>query len=608
MSDPKEYTIGWICALSTEHTAACLFLDEEHDQPDPDQIAAGDNNAYTLGSMAGHKVVIAVLPHGEYGTTTTATVATNMLRSFTNIKVGLMVGIGGGAPTKEHDIRLGDVVVSSPQDGKGGVYQYDYGKRIQDQEFKPTGHLNQPPSAVLTAMALLMSKFERKGNRIRQTIDVILEENTRLKKKYGRPKSDHLFVSDFVHPEDDEGQGCKKVCETKPSNLIHRPLREDDEDDPAVHFGIIASGNSLMKDALMRDSLGSKGILCFEMEAAGLMNHFSCLVVRGICDYSDSHKNKEWQGYAAMTAAAYTKDLLKVMVPKRVESEQRLATMLSAIESISNKTTSVQEKIEDFQQQQQIDRVRAWLSPSDPSVNLEKALERRHPNTCRWLLDSNEYHSWRTTPSSFFWIYGLSGCGKTILASSILHQLQLEDSRAVLACHYFDVNGGDKRDVCQMLRSLLFQLYLKHSAATEVMQTLYVQCDKGSRQPTTRQLLEQFASVLRQIDEVVVVVDALAECESPDDVISWLKDLNQTNRDSLRLLVTSRKQGRLATAIDDWPKSDQLYAIRSADTNEDIAGYTHARIFESKEFAKWRSHEGLQDHVEQMILQRANGM
>ncbi|KAH0165403.1 purine and uridine phosphorylase, partial [Aureobasidium melanogenum] len=280
--------------------------------------------------MAGHKVVIAVLPHGEYGTTTTATVATNMLRSFPNIKVGLMVGIGGGAPTKEHDIRLGDVVVSSPQDGKGGVYQYDYGKRIQNHDFKHTGHLNQPPSAVLTAMALLVSKFERKGNQIRETIDAILGNNNRLKKKYGRPKSDHLYVSDFVHPQDDEGQGCRNFCETQPSNLIHRPPREDYEDDPAVHFGLIASGNSLVKDALMRDSLASKGILCFEMEAAGLMNQFPCLVVRGICDYSDSHKNKQWQGYAALTAAAYTKDLLKVMVPKRVESEPKLATVLES--------------------------------------------------------------------------------------------------------------------------------------------------------------------------------------------------------------------------------------------------------------------------------------
>jgi nucleoside phosphorylase len=327
MSSPEEYTIGWICALPTEHTAACLFLDEEHGQPDPDHIATGDNNAYELGVMAGHKVVIAVLPQGEYGTTTAATVATDMLRSFPNIKVGLMVGVGGGAPTTNNDIRLGDVVVSSPKDGRGGVYQYDYGKRIQGQDFKPTGHLNQPPAIVLTAMALLASRYERKGNQIDMTVDAILEKNPRLKKKYGRSEIDKLYASDFLHPCDDD---CEGSCDTHPSNLVNRRPREEDEDNPAVHFGTIASGNSLMKDAVMRDALAGEGVLCFEMEAAGLANRFPCLVVRGICDYSDTHKNKRWQGYAAMTAAAYTKDLLKVMLPKRVESEKRLTTVLES--------------------------------------------------------------------------------------------------------------------------------------------------------------------------------------------------------------------------------------------------------------------------------------
>jgi nucleoside phosphorylase len=327
MSSPEEYTIGWICALPTEHTAACLFLDEEHGQPDPDHIATGDNNAYELGVMAGHKVVIAVLPQGEYGTTTAATVATDMLRSFPNIKVGLMVGVGGGAPTTNNDIRLGDVVVSSPKDGRGGVYQYDYGKRIQGQDFKPTGHLNQPPAIVLTAMALLASRYERKGNQIDMTVDAILERNPRLKKKYGRSEIDKLYASDFLHPCDDD---CEGSCDTHPSNLVNRRPREEDEDNPAVHFGTIASGSSLMKDAVMRDALAGEGVLCFEMEAAGLANRFPCLVVRGICDYSDTHKNKRWQGYAAMTAAAYTKDLLKVMLPKRVESEKRLTTVLES--------------------------------------------------------------------------------------------------------------------------------------------------------------------------------------------------------------------------------------------------------------------------------------
>jgi nucleoside phosphorylase len=66
-----------------------------------------------------------------------------------------------------------------------------------------------------------------------------------------------------------------------------------------------------MKDAITRDELGQRhGVLCFEMEAAGLMNAFPCLVIRGICDYSDTHKNDKWQPYAAAAAASYAKELL----------------------------------------------------------------------------------------------------------------------------------------------------------------------------------------------------------------------------------------------------------------------------------------------------------
>lgn len=72
-----------------------------------------------------------------------------------------------------------------------------------------------------------------------------------------------------------------------------------------------------MRDALLRDKLAEEmDILCFNSEAAGLTNDFPCVVIRGICDYSDSHHNDLWQGYAAMTAAAYAKDLVDQLPPK----------------------------------------------------------------------------------------------------------------------------------------------------------------------------------------------------------------------------------------------------------------------------------------------------
>lgn len=92
------------------------MLDEVHQDLD---VAPGDMTTYTLRSIAGRNIAMACLPAGNMEIAPAATVATDMLRSFSSIRFGLMVGIGGGAPThpaKTHqDIRLGDVVVSIPQ-------------------------------------------------------------------------------------------------------------------------------------------------------------------------------------------------------------------------------------------------------------------------------------------------------------------------------------------------------------------------------------------------------------------------------------------------------------------------------------------------------------
>ncbi|KAH7159171.1 nucleoside phosphorylase domain-containing protein [Fusarium sp. MPI-SDFR-AT-0072] len=276
MSNPADYTVGWICAVSTEYVAAQCFLDEDHDLPES------------------HNVVIAVLPNGEYGKAHAASVASDTLHSFPNVRIGLMVGNGGGAPSQKHDIRLADIVVSASKDGKSAILQYDFGKTIQDRAFEPTGITNQPPPILLAAVNGMMAQYERKGNQIRENVDKVLQENRRLRKKYCRPpiSSDKLYQT---------------------------TARTDEDDDPAIYYGVIASGDQLMKDALARDRLArDEEVLCFEMEAAGLMNHFPCLIIRGICDYSDSHKNKEWQGYAALVAAAYAKDLLYRISPNKL--------------------------------------------------------------------------------------------------------------------------------------------------------------------------------------------------------------------------------------------------------------------------------------------------
>jgi nucleoside phosphorylase len=244
-----------------------------------------------------------------------------------------MVGIGGGAPSLKHDIRLGDVVVSVPRDGESGVFEYDFGKNIQGQAFHYTRILNQPPISLRTAVTGIQAQYKRKGHQLEATINAILEKNPRLKGEYKRPApdTDRLFKAEVTH----DVCGLTESCATEQLNLVPRRTRTQNEDNPAIHYGLIASANQLMKDATIRDRLATeKAILCFEMEAAGLMNPFPCLVIRGICDYADSHKNKEWQGYAAIAAAAFAKDLLNRVPPNKVEAEQRTTDIMSGKSTI----------------------------------------------------------------------------------------------------------------------------------------------------------------------------------------------------------------------------------------------------------------------------------
>lgn len=150
-----DFQVGWICALQTEFVE---MLDEEH--PALPSNSLQDNNSYAFGRIGVHQVVIACLPKGKYGLTSAASVARDMLRSFPSIRFGLMVGIGGGAPSAKHDIRLGDVVVSSPVGRTGGVIHYEFGKTVQKQNFERSGSLDAPPAALLTALNLIGARHE----------------------------------------------------------------------------------------------------------------------------------------------------------------------------------------------------------------------------------------------------------------------------------------------------------------------------------------------------------------------------------------------------------------------------------------------------------------
>jgi nucleoside phosphorylase len=307
-----DYAVAWICALPLEMAAVKAMLDETHESlPQP----LADQNSYTLGHLSGHNLVIVCLPSGVYGTTSAATVLSQMLATFPSIQFGLMVGIGGGVPSKDVDIRLGDVVISMPSGTSGGVIQYDYGKTLPDGQFQQTGALNSPPQVLLSAVSQMRSNHLIERLEIKATITNILDNNGYMKERFSQPDRDWLFNATYKHPK--HRADCS-ACDQ--NQVVKRTPRKSHE--PQIHYGLIASGNQVMKDGKTRDSLAQKlRILCFEMEAAGLMNQLPCLVIRGICDYCDSHK--EWQGYSALSATAYAKVLLTFVPVSSLKSHEK---------------------------------------------------------------------------------------------------------------------------------------------------------------------------------------------------------------------------------------------------------------------------------------------
>src|ERR1700761_8355330 len=296
-----DYTVAMICPLEVEMTAVRYMLDEEHVRlPGKD----GDRNRYILGKMGDHNVAIGYLPHGSQGIGAAATMATDMRRTFPSVQLRLLVGIGGGIPSQKNDIRLGDVVVGMPDGIHGGVVQYDLGKRTVDG-FERKGFLCPPPDEWRTAVVEMKSDHEAKSNRL---ADVAHAGSLPQAPEILRPASDLdiLFPPDTKHIRDEPTcDKCDKSTAIPPRGATG----------PEIFYGTIASGDSVIKDAAVRDELSrtSGGALCFEMEAAGLSNGFPCVVIRGICDYADSHKNDQWHPYAAAAAAACAKELLTYM-------------------------------------------------------------------------------------------------------------------------------------------------------------------------------------------------------------------------------------------------------------------------------------------------------
>jgi nucleoside phosphorylase len=360
--DRRGFEIAIICALPLEADAVIALFDK-HWEDDGQSFgsAPGDPYAYTTGVIGMHNVVVAHMPN--MGTVSAAGVAASLRASFDNVKLALVVGICGGVPYgPQHDeeIFLGDVIISQ------SLIQYDFGRQYPNAfERKNTleDSLGRPPLEIRSILAKLTTDHHR-GRMQDSTNHFFRELQHKLRRAtYPGLEADQLFEPSYLHKHhdfticatcsEDEAQICLGAlrmnctdlgCQGHRTASRQRPVQHqssmntvESETLPSIHIGRMGSGDTVMKSGKHRDEIAKRdGIIAFEMEGAGVWDYFPSIVIKGVCDYADSHKNKQWQPYAAATAAACTKAFLKGWSPRIGLIEQGLSLVLMHLINSSN--------------------------------------------------------------------------------------------------------------------------------------------------------------------------------------------------------------------------------------------------------------------------------
>ena len=601
---PEQFTVGWISALPVELTAATAMLDEKYDD-------SGYTTQYTLGRIGGHNVVITCLPAGQYGTNSAAVAATRMQLEFRALQIGLMVGIGGGVPSPEVDIRLGDAVISQPQAGYGGVVQYDYGKTGSGGLCTRTGYLNAPPNVLLTAVSKLRSNISAGKSNPKVHLSSLAHLPEFERRNAG---SDTLFQSSYSHIEGLTCDRCRKDM------VVARTPRESEE--VVIHYGTIASGNQVIKDGLTRDKLSAElgGVLCFEMEAAGLMNSFPCLIIRGICDYADSHKNKKWQPFAAAVAAACAREILSIIPTGSysnnysTEVTRQLATNPKELSRSNGPDDTPTENVASL-------CVRLVLTAAQRESYLHSlrfdqidarhaTIRTAHAKTCRWLLSKSEYQDWLDVSKlsdhhGFLWIKGKPATGKSTIMKFAYTDAKKKKADTVVISFFFNARGDElEKSSLGMYRSLFFQLLEQLPELQDVFDSLRPSgpINSDSYRWDIEIIQSLFEHAIKRIGKhcVTCFVDALDECDEDQvrEMVSFFEQLGQLAVSSqFRLLVCFSSRHYPHITIE---KGIQLILEGQEGHQQDIANYLRSelKIGRSK----------LAEQIKAEILERASGI
>ncbi|PYH67515.1 kinesin light chain [Aspergillus vadensis CBS 113365] len=336
----ENFTIAIFCALPVEAEAIECLFDESYDRLSKYYgKRQGDTNTYINGRVGDHHVVLCYMP--GMGTTNAAAVASALRASYPRIQLALVVGICGGVPTvsKSENIFLGDVVISDSLVlyNLGRQYPGSFERKAEVQEA-----LGRPNPEIRSLLNALRSTHSH--NELESQIMQNVQELQKSDKKWCHPRiNDILFDASYIHKHHQQDCNASCVCLVSETlddicedalakscddlgcdkSQIIRSLKPVERVGVSAHIGTVACAKGVMKSGHHRDKIAKKDkIIGFEMEGAGVWDIFPCVVIKGVCDYADSHKNKLWQKYAAVTGASAAKAFLGYWRPQCHQAEK----------------------------------------------------------------------------------------------------------------------------------------------------------------------------------------------------------------------------------------------------------------------------------------------
>lgn len=621
-----EFEVALVCSRPLEYNAISLLFDQFWDE-NGDQYgrAIGDMNTYTTGRFGKFDVVLVLLPNT--GKISAASATASLRSSYPALRLVILTGICGGVPSSDagDEILLGDVVISKT------VIQYDYGKQYPDDfavRDTTEDSLGRPDKNIRSLTAVL--ETARGRELIEKRVANLLEQIQNLKRdtyQYPGTASDKLFEASYRHKhhtslqclcaqcheysapvcEESRGLGCDVLgCDDKHSiprqrletkRQLEQQIGNKEAQIPSIFIGRFGSSDKMLKSGEHRDRIAKHyGVLAFEMEGAGVWDELPCIIVKGVCNYADSHNNRPWQNFAAATAAAVAKSLVerytKTDKPTIIQVKQQIEEMMKVKEN--------RDCLKDLHQ----------TDPRDDKTRIQRTKGNLLKDSYRWILSHEDFKRWCDNPQyRLLWIKGDPGKGKTMLLCGIIDEIEKSTTTHCLSYFFCQATEVRLSSATAVLRGLIYMIISQRPSLISYVREKYdisgkKLFDDGNAWDALSKILMAMLNNA-SLDDAILVVDALDECNKELPLL--LEFISRASNSSRTKWIVSSRNWPLIEENLDTPKQGVRLCLELNETSVSTAVQTYIR-HKVKELADQKGYDSTtQDAVEQHLMSNAHG-